>query len=464
MPKSKQNSGLTKHRRSIALLMTASFYFLCVDILADNAIMDRFSENAFLWLRVAYLIVMGIGFASFSGLQRVTATAAKRRLALLLLYVVSIAALFGVVLIKLPWLFTLCVMVNLFTAGMIGASVYFYAAIELFKSGCTGRVCALGIGGAALLQVLLMIAAPPAWIGAVVLALSLVATGWLTLRKTTQALPDFDLAYTPSGPKPDKRSVLFLLLIIAVISMMGGINDGTLTLLNASGDLRLYSFPRLFYLVGVIATGFIADYKNRKYLAVSVMAVMLCAAIGILFLDGTVMLNANACVYSLFAGFAVIFITVPLFDLAPKTDHPSLWAGMGRAVRLPFLALGAILMECLLKRLPFSVTTGTFILLSAVLVLMFWQAGFLSPQPQQAKLTPDERLSLFAARYGLTPRETEVLAAVSGSEKALGVLAVELGISERIVQRHLTSIYEKTGTQTRYALVLALHGIELRSK
>lgn len=52
----------------------------------------------------------------------------------------------------------------------------------------------------------------------------------------------------------------------------------------------------------------------------------------------------------------------------------------------------------------------------------------------------------------LTPREVDVLIAVTHDERPLKQVADELGISMRMVQRHLSSIYQKTKTQTRAGL------------
>ena len=77
----------------------------------------------------------------------------------------------------------------------------------------------------------------------------------------------------------------------------------------------------------------------------------------------------------------------------------------------------------------------------------------------QASSAPDEqtaeqRCANFAERYGLTPREVEVLAAVTADDKPLKQVAADLGISLRVVQRHLTSLYGKTETQSRVGLTM----------
>ena len=57
--------------------------------------------------------------------------------------------------------------------------------------------------------------------------------------------------------------------------------------------------------------------------------------------------------------------------------------------------------------------------------------------------------------HALTPREVDVLVAVTQDERPLKQIAEELGISMRMVQRHLSSIYQKTDTQTRAGLTKA---------
>ena len=65
---------------------------------------------------------------------------------------------------------------------------------------------------------------------------------------------------------------------------------------------------------------------------------------------------------------------------------------------------------------------------------------------------PEAHLGDFASRFSLTPREIEVLAAVTADERPLKHVAADMGISLRVLQRHLTSLYQKTGTQSRVGL------------
>lgn len=75
-----------------------------------------------------------------------------------------------------------------------------------------------------------------------------------------------------------------------------------------------------------------------------------------------------------------------------------------------------------------------------------------TPSADNAAIDPEAHLADFAGRFSLTPRETEVLATVTADERPLKHVAADMGISLRVLQRHLTSLYQKTGTQSRVGL------------
>jgi DNA-binding CsgD family transcriptional regulator len=66
--------------------------------------------------------------------------------------------------------------------------------------------------------------------------------------------------------------------------------------------------------------------------------------------------------------------------------------------------------------------------------------------------SPAERIDLFSRAHGLSPREAELMSALTRGSDTRG-LARELYVSENTVQDHLKSIFAKTGTRNRPALV-----------
>ncbi len=82
------------------------------------------------------------------------------------------------------------------------------------------------------------------------------------------------------------------------------------------------------------------------------------------------------------------------------------------------------------------------------------------PEPQERQniavtieeSSPAERLDLFARAFGLTARETDVLAHVAAGTDTK-TLSGKLFLSQHTVQDHLKSIFAKTGTRTRASLL-----------
>lgn len=72
--------------------------------------------------------------------------------------------------------------------------------------------------------------------------------------------------------------------------------------------------------------------------------------------------------------------------------------------------------------------------------------------------TLEEVQAEFISRSGLTRARKKYWRAVTADERPLKQVADDLGISLRMVQRHLTSIYSKTDTQTRAGLTRAFFG------
>ena len=110
---------------------------------------------------------------------------------------------------------------------------------------------------------------------------------------------------------------------------------------------------------------------------------------------------------------------------------------------------------------------GALVLLVAACAAFVAAGLFRLPQTEQerereqlaeealAAPTIEEQRQAFIANHALTPREVDVLIAVTQDERPLKQIAEELGISMRMVQRHLSSIYQKTDTQTRAGLTKA---------
>lgn len=291
---------------------------------------------------------------------------------------------------------------------------------------------------------------------AILLALVSLVLAMLLARTPAPATAD----EAPSAP-PSRRTLALVTAGTAILSIVVGLNEDIVTRLYATGALDVTSWPRLCYLAGLLLAGFLADIRKRAFMPVITLCVLMLSNMAIFFLSDPRHYQLNLSILYFYSGFYVVYFTVLFLDLAPGTRWPLLWAGMGRLCRS--LCVGAFFL-CpsdlfgLLGQ-EYSIVLNT-LLLAGVCAIFFWSgqlrdhgAARSAPPLRQA-----QAIGLFAQKHALTHRETDVLRAVLASSDPLGNIAVCLGISERVMQRHLTSIYAKCGVSGRLELVTAFFG------
>lgn len=246
--------------------------------------------------------------------------------------------------------------------------------------------------------------------------------------------------------------------------------DNVVTLANAQGSISVETWPRLFLAASGLAAGVLFDIRERRYMGFIMFAITVLSTISILAVEAGASPVIGLIVFYVSSGFFVTFFTTTFLQLAPRMHTPQLWAGMGRAANnlcaftvsgvsmmLTRSGIAAVMIASLILFVLVSVAfvgAGLFRLPSTVGEREAIQAGLAAA----AAPTLEEVQAEFISRSGLTPREEEVLRAVTADERPLKQVADDLGISLRMVQRHLTSIYSKTDTQTRAGLTRAFFG------
>ena len=274
---------------------------------------------------------------------------------------------------------------------------------------------------------------------------------------------------TPDAAKPAIR-VVWLLALVVLLACMFSTLDNVVTLANAQGSISVETWPRLFLAASGLAAGVLFDIRERRYMGFIMFAVTVLSTISILAVEAGASPVIGLIVFYLSSGFFVTFFTTTFLQLAPRMRTPQLWAGMGRAANnlcaftvsgvsmmLTQSGIAAVMIVSLILFVLVSVAfvgAGLFRLPSTDGERKAIQAGLAAA----AAPTPEEMQAEFISRSGLTPREEEVLRAVTADERPLKQVADDLGISLRMVQRHLTNIYGKTDTQTRAGLTRAFFG------
>lgn len=351
-----------------------------------------------------------------------------------------------------PFFFMLLVAIYMTAVGYIGAFVHYAMAMEMRSSPYGGITIGCAICSSIIIQYIVQNFTTTdfslfAAITAAFAVMFLILRG-REAKLASCAMADSKMCRTLSCVKECR----VLIAITAIMSIVMGISDGILTSLHASGEVVLSAYPRLFYAVSLVMAGYIADIKKRFYMPVATTCVLLLSVVITSFFEGSYGYVISLSTLYFLGGFAVVYFTTAFMDIAPDTDNPALWAGMGRIVRsltIGFIAIpGTMLFRCASHHL----LTLISLTLSLAVLVIFYINGKIDCS--RAKV-PSEKLdnASFAERFGLTERESELAKTIIMSSENIKELAVQMSISERALQRSIKVIYDKTGAESRLALI-----------
>ena len=384
------------------------------------------------------LVCTGLGFFSFSLLRRLCKKEKSRKTAQIIIGVLCLGAAMVLLFANQPALFLTSSSAALLLTGHISGCVYYNTAMYFAGSRYTGRLIAFIIS----------------------ILFSVAFVMYFIMKAPKDWILENPLPYS-SETRKDFKKALLLIVAVVLMSLVAGMIDSVLTAFNAEKSYDIYGGVRLFYTLGLILAGFLADIKERKYLPLSTVCTILLSSVCMFFLSDEVSYFAGTALMYLYSGFYVIFFTVMFLDFAPKSSRPELWAGMGRIVRSFTVAatvLPAFNIYGAVGNTVLAVVSCLLSILILLVLLPYLSNAAVSLKPIEElisgspELSPQERLKLFAQYCSLTPRETEVLEKLLTTEDGVQEIADSLYISQRMVQRYISSIYEKTETKTRLGL------------
>lgn len=466
--------GLIKHKikkhRLIFLIVFFSIYMF--EYMVTLTFIDQRNigvSNSAWQLALHYMdyVLAAMGFLAFALLRKIFPHE-KARIRLLvipnLVYFISVISLYF---IKAPIAYSLMAMLAAFSLGALGGMVYFCMSLALSQTPYIGRVMAIGASIAVVLQYLLQEHLDILFGLPVVLVLGFSATLWLAAKKPWEWLGEDCLPYDKESAesiKDIRKRLLILSLTVVALSVIGTFYDTQMTRLNVQTnyqEFNYFSWPRLFVIAGYVLIGFIGDIKKQKYVPLATLCMAMFAVFNPILFAELEDYHFNMCLYYICLGANIAYFNLMFWNIAQKTDHPELWAGIGRVIS--GLA-DAILAAACIADLPLNLIIGIDILMFVVLVLSLAAGGYLligrktggdekdAGLSEKPELSPQQGLELYAQHCSLTPRETEVLVKLLTTDDDLQRIADSLYISRRMVQRYVSSIYEKTETKTRLGL------------
>ncbi len=461
-----------KSFQSLSALALFTFAFLGSEFFFDSRIGLLISAEGVVGAQAMILGASVVGFLSYAPISKL---AGGRRALRAVEAVGAIAALVTIAAAESALAMQIAGCITFFLLGSLGAEAHWSMARAFEGSPSLAKGAGAAYAAGILLQFLSNQFVPAGIAGAAVLCVGVAAlavfaaAGECNDETAGQAAADSSQQSAPGGAKTAIRAVWLLALVVLLACMFSTL-DNVVTLANAQGSISVETWPRLFLAASGLAAGVLFDIRERRYTGFIMFAVTVLSTISILAVEAGASPVIGLIVFYVSSGFFVTFFTTTFLQLAPRMRTPQLWAGMGRAANnlcaftvsgvsmmLTQSGIAAVMIASLILFVLVSVAfigAGLFRLPSTVGEREAIQAGLAAA----AAPTPEEVQAEFISRSGLTPREEEVLRAVTADERPLKQVADDLGISLRMVQRHLTSIYSKTDTQTRAGLTRAFFG------
>ena len=455
------------HRYTIGLYALYMLYYFIAEFLINDLTPLVFGSGHVSMVITVYwlgITCVAAGLASFYFFNRLVKARRRRKLLLQAVCLLNIPLLFALILVKQPACYLTAVLGFMLTAGYTGGAVHYAVAIRARDKQYSGRIVGVAVAAAVITQFLLQAAGkfsghPFLWQAG---TSSLALTGSLYIlftRMERQVLFDEYIAEETARQNPPPGYKSALVFIVILLTFMHGINDGILVRLHAEATIDLTDSPRWFYVAGMLLTGWLADYRQRRYLAITTLLGMMGCIISILFLSSVQSYWISASATYFFSAFMVMFLTVVFLDLAPRTGQPALWASMGRILLFIFTGLGSVAGDWIWRVLSLHAIITVYTIILMLLLALVFHIRFLEEDVQTAATPekPAERsITVYSTLYALTPRETQVMELIL---KGLPIkeMAATLGITERTIKDHVAHILSKTETKNQKELLILLH-------
>lgn len=427
--------------------------------------LNAFGARTMTALYAAAMFINGCGYLLFPLLARTRMPAVNKNLlvpAASALFVLS-AALAEIFAQPGPrLLFSFAAMA---LGGFLGGASLWAAAVALRPTGMTGKLYAAAIAASVAVQYPIQnyFAAPHLRLAAVAAAAA------LFVRAMPPSFGEPARRLPPQERRTPAAEFLFAAAMVVLLSYFYSLGDGVLMKLNAEGKLTVFKWPRLFYILSLMVAGWAADLRSGRALAViSLAAAALTAFYPFLLASGSGGYQIFHLCFWCFAGFYVVYFSVPFMRTAEESGFPELWACLGRIIKQFVNCAGVVFASALTE---VSGARWIFWCNAALVAAMAAWLAFgrrigtcetYAPEtareaPPAPQATEDERAAAFAEKYGLSARETEILQMLAdrNAEQTTQELADALGVSRRTCERRLSALYAKTGAKNRADLMIA---------
>ena len=430
---------------------------------ASTGILD---QSAHIWMYYIDQIFLVAGFMLFSIFwNRIQNDLGRARL----LAVSAILTFFpAFIMLIYPSTFAFLVLAPLanISLGILGGAINFFISVALYDTENVGKILAISATFAYLLQYFVQIQADNN-----ILLLLLIIAGMLAItalvKRTwewilVECLPGTDSSIPRSVDIPRIQRAFVSLCILSIMAVcLLTYYDSQLLRIMVESDMKsitAYSWPRLFAILGYLIIGILGDLKDKRFVHIAFFTLTLWLILSPVIYSENPTGKTALVLFYVVVGSSLCYMYLMFMRFAPLTGRNApLVASMGRVTEGLF---GVVFSFLPWDKMGLGTLIGFGIATVSIMLATFLLNGDLHVHEQEPDTITEPEPSTdpfesFAVRYKLTDREKDVCRKLLFTEDAGQKIADDLYISRRVFQRHVASIYEKTGTKSRMGLFKA---------
>lgn len=334
------------------------------------------------------------------------------------------------------------------TMGYCVGMAYVRFAHEMHNSSLIGRAFGTALGISIFMQYILQIL----WnIGTVLVlimcAMCISMIVW-DLRTGTERQDDTGTEVKTAALTIQNRGFLRLIIAAACFDILAVYLDGQMELAFDTADF--FSWPRLLYGAAFILMGFLWDMGKGRVVTVTMTITAIASILMPVLLLEERFYIFDICFFYFYLGLCLVYNSLKL--MLHDTAKENMYAAV--AYRVIDNMLTAFLVMVRFSALPLVPALLIDIALLAVIVILLVRDDeFNNAGRQHSYENADDKMAEFASRYGLTERENEVFSLLMTRDEKGDDMAKELGVSRRGFVSLTSSIYRKTDTGSRVALL-----------
>lgn len=428
---------LNKNNLKYILVLAIGFFWCSSVYLTQEQYLTNYASVEFVNIVELLFgsISMALGILFFGLLYRKDKNVRNVYIIFMILSIVSMISFFGT---KNIYVMSVCLCLTcLFGTAGFGAGYHFSLLGLNVEKEYRGRVFALGYGLGSIGTYLLILFPESFYssINSLLIYIPILLLNLYLVLKKTNLIQIKEEKQTSSF----KNYFIRISIIVLAMALLSALSTDVIAIktIDIAGG---YGSTRLYYCLGLLVAGFLADKKNNLFEILTIVSFVV-SLLAIILLNEGYSINLIAGLSYTFVAFFVLFRTMTFVNLIDNKKN-MIWAS---AFGLMYSRIMEGLMVLFEDKLINHYTILIIVITSSLslVIVLYFLLYF-----QNNKMTENDAVKNISVKYKLGTQEEKVLnlliQGLSNQE-----IADELFVSINTIRNHVANIYKKTGMKKK---------------